>query len=114
MRERLTIPLVANGDCAGADDAREMMTRSGADAVMIGRAAYGRPWLVGQIGAALAGREIMATPRGAALGDIVCEHVEMMLEHYGSARGLLLAPRSPQMFRANASSQEYSCKGRGF
>uniref|UniRef100_UPI003BABCA0E tRNA dihydrouridine synthase DusB n=1 Tax=Stappia sp. TaxID=1870903 RepID=UPI003BABCA0E len=91
VRERLTIPLVANGDCAGADDAREMMTRSGADAVMIGRAAYGRPWLVGQIGAALAGREIMATPRGTALGDIVCEHVEMMLEHYGSARGLLLA-----------------------
>lgn len=105
VRERLTIPLVANGDCANADDARTMMQRSGADAVMIGRAAYGRPWLVGQIGAELAGGRGMETPRGAALGDIVCEHVEMMLDHYGPARGLLLA-RKHVAWSLDAAAEE--------
>lgn len=91
VRARIRIPLVANGDCASLADARAMRARSGADAVMIGRAAYGRPWLVGQIGAGLAGRPVQPAPRGAALADLVCEHVDMMLRHYGPARGLLLA-----------------------
>ncbi|WP_051241464.1 tRNA dihydrouridine synthase DusB [Stappia stellulata] len=91
VRERISVPLVANGDCRTADDAREMMRRSGADAVMIGRASYGRPWLAGQIGADLAGRVGVETPQGAARADLVCEHVEAMLHHYGRDKGLKLA-----------------------
>jgi nifR3 family TIM-barrel protein len=91
VREEISVPLVANGDCCTAEDAREMMRRSGADAVMIGRASYGRPWLAGQIGADLAGRPAVETPQGAALADLVCEHIEAMLEHYGRDKGLKLA-----------------------
>jgi tRNA-dihydrouridine synthase len=91
VRARIGIPLVANGDCASAADARDMRVRCGADAVMIGRSCYGRPWLAGQIGAELAGREPVATPAGETLADLVCEHVGMMLDHYGTARGLMLA-----------------------
>ncbi|WP_093805978.1 tRNA dihydrouridine synthase DusB [Stappia sp. ES.058] len=91
VRERINVPLVANGDCHSAEDAREMMRRSGADAVMIGRASYGRPWLAGQIGAVLAGDIAVETPQGAVLADLVCEHVETMLEHYGPEKGLKLA-----------------------
>lgn len=49
VREQITVPLIANGDCSSTDDARNMMTLSGCDGVMIGRAAYGRPWLVGDV-----------------------------------------------------------------
>ncbi|MBB99512.1 MAG: tRNA dihydrouridine synthase DusB [Rhodobacteraceae bacterium] len=91
VRERISVPLVANGDCCTAEDAREMMRRSGADAVMIGRASYGRPWLAGQIGAELSGGPAVATPEGAGLADLVCEHIEAMLEHYGRDKGLKLA-----------------------
>jgi tRNA-dihydrouridine synthase B len=49
VREAISIPLVANGDGASADDARKMMEISGADAVMFGRAAYGRPWWLGAV-----------------------------------------------------------------
>ena len=47
----VSIPVVANGDCHGVADARAMLARSGAAGVMIGRAAVGRPWLVGDIAA---------------------------------------------------------------
>lgn len=65
VRERVTVPLVANGDCGSAQDAREMMRRSGADAVMVGRAAYGRPWLPGAIAAELDGLPRPAVPNSA-------------------------------------------------
>lgn len=91
VRERTTVPLVANGDCSSADDAREMMTRSGADAVMVGRAAYGRPWLPGAIAAELDGLPSPQVPSGAELGELVCEHIEMMQELYGPQKGLRLA-----------------------
>ena len=91
VRARISIPLVANGDCASTRDARVMMTRSGADAVMIGRASYGRPWLAGQIGAQLAGQDAPRIPTGQAFADLVVEHLEMMMSHYGKAKGLRLA-----------------------
>ena len=91
VRDAVTIPLVANGDCGSIQDAREMMARAGADAVMVGRASYGRPWLAGQIGAALNGMAQPDAPQGAALADLVAEHYEALLEHYGVHIGLRAA-----------------------
>jgi len=76
VREAISLPLVANGDCNGPEDARKMLAASGADAVMIGRAAVGRPWLVGQVAAALCGRAWRAPTRG--------EKAEAALDHYAS------------------------------
>ncbi|MBV1705131.1 MAG: tRNA-dihydrouridine synthase family protein, partial [Hyphomicrobiales bacterium] len=55
VRQATSLPLVVNGDCAGAGDARAMVEASGADAVMVGRACVGAPWLAGEIDAALRG-----------------------------------------------------------
>ena len=87
VRDAISIPLVANGDCATAQDARAMLAASGADGVMIGRAAVGRPWLVGEIADALAGRPVRAIAP-AERADAALEHYETLLEIFGEASGL--------------------------
>lgn len=86
VREVISVPLVANGDVGSAADVLEIMQRSGADAVMIGRAAYGQPWLAGQIADALRGGANKAAP--ANLSDYVLAHYHAMLEHYGEKTGV--------------------------
>lgn len=81
VREAITVPLIANGDVCSLGDAREILARSGADAVMIGRGAQGRPWHAG----VLAGQ---AGPTHAEQLGIVEEHYRAMLDFYGHEAGL--------------------------
>ena len=81
VRNAISVPLIANGDVETTDDAREILHRSGADAVMVGRGAQGQPWLP----AVLAGH---AAPGREEISDIAVEHYEMMLEFYGIEGGL--------------------------
>lgn len=87
VRDAISLPLVANGDCAGLADAREMLRQSGADAVMIGRAALGRPWLVGEVAAGLAGADWRA-PSGAERAEAARGHLEALLSAMGREKGL--------------------------
>ncbi|WP_245411878.1 tRNA dihydrouridine synthase [Phyllobacterium leguminum] len=63
VREAVSIPLVANGDVISASDAEEILARSGADAVMIGRGCYGQPWLPGEIARMADGPSPLPSPR---------------------------------------------------
>ncbi|WP_037135660.1 tRNA dihydrouridine synthase DusB [Rhizobium leucaenae] len=81
VREVVSIPLVANGDVDTPEDAREILRRSGADAVMVGRGCQGRPWHAG----VLAGHP---HPDHGDIADIALEHYQMMLEFYGEAVGI--------------------------
>jgi nifR3 family TIM-barrel protein len=88
VKRALRIPVVANGDCASLDDAAIMLETSGADAVMIGRAALGRPWLVGDIAHFLAtGRRRPAPGRTARL-EAALEHLDGLLALMGATAGL--------------------------
>jgi tRNA-dihydrouridine synthase B len=78
---------VVNGDIGSLADARAALARSGAAAVMIGRAAMGRPWLVGQITAALHGRP-QALPAASEMGEAALRHYDFLLCAMGSEAGL--------------------------
>lgn len=91
VREAISIPLIANGDCKNIEDATRMLAQSGADGVMIGRGAYGRPWLPGHIGRALASGQSVAAPSGPKLSDLVAEHYEAILGFYGRIQGVRIA-----------------------
>lgn len=87
VREAISIPLVANGDGESAADARAMMAASGADAVMFGRAAYGRPWWLGVVAEELEAGTGRAEPTLDEERDIVLWHQDETLKLYGAALG---------------------------
>ncbi|SEO52999.1 tRNA-U20-dihydrouridine synthase [Methylobacterium sp. UNC300MFChir4.1] len=83
----VSIPVIANGDVTDLASARACLDASGAAGVMIGRAATGRPWLVGQVAAALAGRPA-AEPSRAAQAALAAEHYAGLLSLYGRDMGV--------------------------
>ena len=91
VKQAVSIPVIVNGDICSAEDAREALRQSGADGVMVGRGAYGRPWLLAQVMAVLAGRTPPADPSLAAQRTLVLEHYLAMLDHYGEVTGVAMA-----------------------
>ncbi len=87
VKDAVTIPVIVNGDITDARSARTALAQSGADAVMIGRGAYGRPWLAGQIDSALDGVDIPEPDLDARL-DIALTHFDEALAFYGEGLGL--------------------------
>jgi nifR3 family TIM-barrel protein len=88
VKAATSLPVIVNGDIVDAASAREAMARSGADAVMIGRGAYGRPWIAAAIQAGLAGKRPMDEPGPAERLAIVLTHFRDSLNFHGDALGL--------------------------
>lgn len=85
------VPVVANGDICALSDVDRCLAESGADGVMIGRGAQGRPWFLRQVADYLAGRPITADPTPDEVHGILVEHLDHMLSHYGAHTGLRIA-----------------------
>ena len=91
VREAVSIPLIANGDVASPADLAAVLTLSGADGVMLGRASYGKPWLPGHLATLAATGAMPAAPAGAGLHALIVEHYEGLLRHYGERVGVKAA-----------------------
>ncbi|MBM1817096.1 tRNA dihydrouridine synthase DusB [Pseudosulfitobacter pseudonitzschiae] len=91
VKDAVSIPVIANGDIVDVDSARQALEQSGADGVMIGRGAQGRPWLLAEVAHALYGTPAPQVPTGADFADMVMAHYTEMLAFYGEVLGLRVA-----------------------
>ena len=91
VKRAVSIPVIANGDIDSAEKAAEVLHRSGADAVMIGRAAQGRPWIFREIAHYLAHGVLLPPPAPDWVRDLLLEHTEALYTLYGTGHGVRIA-----------------------
>ena len=91
IKSAAAIPVIVNGDIDSPQKAAAVLRETGADAVMVGRAAQGRPWLLGAIAHYLATGEELPEPSPAEVGRIMLGHLEALHAFYGEYRGLRIA-----------------------
>lgn len=91
VKDAVSIPVIANGDVATLDDAAGILRESGADGLMIGRAAQGRPWFLRQVIDFLRTGRRQPDPSPTEQRAILHAHFDAMLSHYGAATGVRMA-----------------------
>lgn len=89
LKAAVSVPVIGNGDVRGPADALRRMQETGVDAIMVGRAALGNPWLIGEIAAALRGEEPPAPPSVSERVDFALAHFDAMVTRYGDRSGVL-------------------------
>ncbi len=93
VKETVRIPVVANGDIKAPRDAEECLKLSGADGLMIGRGALGRPWLISHIDHFMKSGEILPEPGPEILHRLMTDHLKLILDFYREPVGIWLARR---------------------
>ncbi len=87
VKDAVSVPVIANGDIVDTDSAAQALAQSGADGVMIGRGAQGKPWLLAQVAADLFGAPRPTIPTGDQLIQMITEHYTSMVAFYGDRLG---------------------------
>lgn len=105
VKQAVTIPVVANGDIVTPKDAARVLSATGADAVMIGRAAQGNPWVFREIDAYLTTGRMVAPPSRSELHNVLGTHLAGLYQHYDEYLGVRIARKHLSWYckgRANA------------
>ncbi|NKF22333.1 tRNA dihydrouridine synthase DusB [Solimonas marina] len=108
IKQAVRIPVIANGDIDGPEKARDVLRQTGADALMIGRAAQGRPWIFREIAHFLDTGEHLAAPSRFEIRHWLLEHLDALYAFYGEGRGVRVARKHIQWYcQAQAGSDEF-------
>jgi tRNA-dihydrouridine synthase B len=91
VRRLVSIPVIANGDIGTPQEAGAVLSSTGADGIMIGRAAQGRPWVFGEIAHYLATGSLLPPPSPTWIGDLLLEHLDALYGLYGQSHGVRVA-----------------------
>jgi len=91
VKQAARIPIIANGDITTPQKARYVLDYTGADAIMIGRAAQGRPWIFREVGHHLATGELLPPPEVSEIHCLLLEHLDALYTFYGETTGVRMA-----------------------
>ncbi len=91
VKESISIPVIANGDIDSPEKARQVLNFTGADGLMIGRAAQGKPWIFRETSHFLKTGEKLEPPTPMEIKQLVLEHLELLYHFYGEDKGIRIA-----------------------
>ncbi len=110
LRQQLTsLPLAANGDITTPQQAQAILNETGANAVMIGRAALGQPWLFAQMRQFLAAGELLPDPLLETMRDTIITHLNALYSFYGEQRGVRIARKHLQWYGNRIAALAVAC-----
>ena len=111
VKAAVSVPVIGNGDVVCEENAKELLEKSNADGVMIGRGCYGRPWFLDQVSHYLKTGEKKAAPTYGQIRDVMLSHFEDMLGFYGTVTGIRLARKHLSWYSKSMSgSAEFRAK----
>ena len=106
IKAAVSIPVIANGDISSAQKAKQVLDYTGADGVMVGRAAQGNPWIFAQINHYLATGQVLANRPITELRSILLKHLEQLQTLYGDFKGVLFARKHVAWYTESLAGSE--------